>query len=429
MGAPKASPVSGELQALVECLRALGFRVDWTGLARAVGMGPAGSRKAADALQRAAREGGDGKLPARVRKGITRRLLALSRAVEGVPASSGPACGARPDDLAGQLARASGKEREAIRDSFLAAGNGCLVRPRHMSPKEFQRFFQATFSGRDLSLGKLATFVSQELARRGRPLSMPNVRRLFGSGECGTPIPRCIKHVLIGINGEFDTGLMPVLELTGGKPLRAWLEGAREKLLFRSHSSMHKAIAESTGLKYDSVHKALSGSKTPLKIRVEIKTCVDGWLRLLQSGGDPDVRPIHRGVPVAEIEVLLPALEAGYGTKEAVYRRIAKQTGRSTSCIRRYFRPVGLLKHASLAAYRCALEMLQAADSKPAIQSYLGDETTRRAARRLEREAALALQQWRDTGHDVELELRFRELRRALIATMKQQRPVAPCPM
>ena len=115
---------------------------------------------------------------------------------------------------------------------------------------------------------------------------------------------------------------------------------------------------------------------------------------------------------------LLPALEERFGNKEAVYRRLARQTGIKPGSVRRYFQKGGQLKCAPLAVYRVAAELADG-NGCSARTSYLADRRTRRLASRTARQMNELLRQWRKTGRP-EFETAYRRLRHSLIALIKE---------
>jgi hypothetical protein len=180
---------------------------------------------------------------------------------------------------------------------------------------------------------------------------------------------------------------------------------------------MHAAIAEATGLRYDAIHKAFSGQARPKRVRVEVKDCLEKWLRQTGENGQPDIDVGYRAVPVSQTHALLPKLRERFGTRERVYRRISQRTGIRLDAVRRYFRPNGQVKLAPYAVYQWAKELAEGNGD-----SYLADERTRRLAQELANEVNAVLRLWQGAGTHAELELRYKELRRALIVTIKEQR-------
>jgi len=214
--------------------------------------------------------------------------------------------------------------------------------------------------------------------------------------------------------------------LVGDQEPDSWLEMVRTSLLFHSHCAMHQAIAAATGLSYHSVHKCLSGSRKPRRIPDAIRTCLTGWMDCVADGRTVDIPDEFRAVPTDRMLRLLPALLSRCGTKSAIYQAISERTGVQPTTVRRYFYESGRVCYAPLAVYRVAKEL--AAEPRPpsSADSYLADEQTRHLAQRLARKCRHVLVRWKSNGHDPELEVEYRRLRRALITTIKEQRADPP---
>ncbi len=222
---------------------------------------------------------------------------------------------------------------------------------------------------------------------------------------------------------------IPWRALVGDQEPDSWLENARRTLLFHSHCSMHQAIAGATGLSYHSVHKCLSGSRKPRRIPDAIRECLNGWLNCAADGGAPDIPDEFRAVPAERMMDMLPALLRRYDTKSALYQAIAERTGVQPTTVRRYFYESGRVCYAPLSVYRVAQDLVGEPEGEPLADSYLSDDRTRHLAHCLARECRDVLVRWRSNGHDPELEVRYRNLRRALITTIKEQRaaPLEGC--
>jgi hypothetical protein len=325
-------------------------------------------------------------------------------------------------EVPGLLASLAEQERDALADAVTLNGHRRFILPRYTSTADVRSLLEERQQQGPVALSALSAYLSDELGKRGFTFSQHEVRHLLVAPDAGDRVPYCLKGLLQGINGEFRARLVPLTDLVGGADPDAWLEEARSRLRFRSHSAMHKAIAQATELKYDCVHKALSGAKKARRIQVEIKYCLERWLRSLAEGMEPSIDDQHRAVPVEDMCCLLPHLEARYGTKERVYQEIAARTGAKAGSVRRYFRPGGQLKCAPLAVYRCACRLATDARGDAALGSYLADDRTRRAAYGLARRLEVALRDWRSEDGAPEREVEFRQLRHELIATIKEGR-------
>ncbi|MCD6415817.1 MAG: hypothetical protein J7M08_03875 [Planctomycetes bacterium] len=319
-----------------------------------------------------------------------------------------------------ELGRVSQRKLDALADAVASNGHGKFTRPRYMKAGEFRQVLQeCEESGGCFALFTLAPYLRRKLKKRGYTLSTEQILGLLRGQAGDQKAPYCLKHLLRELNGRFRAGLVPIEELVGESDADEWLEDARRKLLLRSHSAMHKAIAQVSSLKYDCIHKALSGNKKGRRIQVEIKDCLLKWLKDLEEGREPGIPEQYRAVSVKETCALLPELERRFKAKEDIYQIIAAKTGIKAGSVRRYFQKGGQLRSAPLAVYLCAKKLVEGR-SEAKKRSYLSNDRIRRVAGRLAREARAALEQWRQADNAPELELRYRELRYNLIAAIKE---------
>jgi len=423
-------------RAYTELLEALGHTVDRTAVAQYLADGT-GKQQETEALLSRVSQGDPkgprsaeaaGQVTAEVAGRMQELLQRLLEEIEGL-AKGLEGKGKRhtgPAELARAVRACPAEEREHLGDAVLLNGHRQFLQARYITAEEFRRLLAQREDQGRLALVKLVPFLCQELAKRGLNLPEAEVRRFFDAAAEGVQVPSCLKRIMKGINGEFATGLIDLCELVGERDPDEWLEEARRKLQFRSHSSMHKAIAEATSLKYDCVHKALSGRKKAKRIQAEVKFCLDAWLQAVREGREPDVNEEHRGVPVEEMNALLPPLERKFGTKEKIYRLISARTGIKTGSVRRYFQSNGQLKHAPLAVYRCAAQLAVGPMPEQLRRSYLADNRVRRVAAELAEQANAAFLRWVATDDNAELEVAYKELRRALIVTIKEGREPVP---
>ena len=325
-----------------------------------------------------------------------------------------------PEDaeaLRARLAEQPDDVLDAVADRLLLGEHARFIQRRYMDAGRLRAILRQREDDGDFALVKLVPFLRRELKRRGYAVGPRELQDFFAEESEARGVPYCLGHIVRGLNGEFRKGLISFEELTGDRDPDEWLEEARQKLLFRSHSAMHKAIAQATSLKYDCIHKALSGKKKARRIQAEIKYCLNRWLRAIREDREPDIPDEHRGVPVEWTCTLMPELEEQFDTKEEIYRRISDETGVKKGSVRRYFQQNGQLKYAPLSVYRCARQMT---DEQATPRSYLLDRQTCRVAWQLARKAKEARRRWRMGGDEPELELEFRETRRMLIAAMKE---------
>ncbi len=320
--------------------------------------------------------------------------------------------------------------RERMADAIALNGHAGYLEPRYMDAEELDALLEereAADTG-DLAFVKVVPYLREELAQRGYQFDEAEIESWFGEARTAERLPYCLKGLLRSLGGEFTTGLIPIERLVGDENPDEWLDRCRARLLFRSHSAMHKAIAEATTLKYDCVHKALSGRRKAKRIQAEIKYCLDKWLEEVDESPHPDLNDDYRGVPVEWTCELLPRIENRFDTKEQLYRCIAKKTGIKAGSVRRYFQANGQLKYAPLSVYRYARALAEESRTEPGegeeeeeeVASYLEDACTRRVAFQLAQKASSALRQWKMQRDNPELEMEYRQLRRDLIAAIKE---------
>lgn len=325
-------------------------------------------------------------------------------------------------------------DRDTVADTVECNGHRAFLESRYITVGQFMELLGERKGAGEPDPDRLGRYLRKEFENRGYDMSEKSVRALLAGESSEGRVPYCARRIMCGAGEALAGGLIALEDLVGDRAPDDWLEQARIELKFRSHSAMHKAIADATSLKYDCVHKALSGRKKAKRIQAEIKHCLDGWLAAVREGRDLDISDHYRAVPVAETCALLPELERWFRTKEDIYRTIAEKTGTKSGSVRRYFQDCGQLKYAPLTVYHCAKDLasgkLAAAPpvrraERRAHTSYLADGGTRMAALRLAARTREALERWRSSGDDTDLEVAFRELRLALIITMKEQRCTA----
>ena len=423
---PKEAPAPEVLTAYVDytgLMGAAGHSVDPAALARHL----AGGGDLASEIEAVLREG-EARIDARVERRVAKRLRELLGGLSAeIRAALGEEAPSEPGALADVLEQGPAERRDLAADAVLLNGHRGFLRPRDVELGQVRRVLAARPDADSMATVKLVGQVRRELARRGFQVTGQQVRRWFGDADDDVRVPYCLKAIVRQLEGEFRTGLVDLTALVGDQDPDEWLEAARVKLLFRSHSAMHKAIAEATSLRYDCVHKALSGRKKAKRIQAEIEYCLEEWLKDLDAGLEPEIPDECRGVPVEKMRELMARLEGKYRTKEQIYRLISERTGIKTGSVRRYFQSNGQLKCAPLVVCRCAEQL--ATEERPAAprpRSYLGDTRVSRIAQELAYKANKSLARWRKAGDNPELELAYRELRRALIVTMKERRSRMP---
>jgi hypothetical protein len=415
-----------------ELLEALGYEVVAENVLRRV----AGSCRDKDCLSRLLDAHRRGSLNGEhIEAGILSRMNELRESLRRVIGSeagrlaghSGGNPSGRSMDLIDLISGLDPDKRDELADMVLLnEEHRDAVARRTISVAEFHALLREFANDQTIARKKLIEHIRREFLKRGIDMSCETIEERFRPSPHVRTMPYCIKRIFKGLNGQFRTGLVPLEHLVGHEDADEWLKRAQRQLKFRSQSAMHRAIAEQTGLSYDSIHKALSGKRKAQRIQAQIKECLHDWLRRAEQGEDLGAADGHRGVPVEKMCALLPDLQAIFRTKENIYRAISERTGIRTASIRRYFQNDGKLKSAPLSVYRTAQALRE---EKPAIP-----EPPRKAARRnpprrkptheelIAEQARRAFVRWQQDKANPELERKFKHARRTLIAYLRERR-------
>ncbi len=370
-------------------------------------------------------------VPGRVVEAMSGMEEAVAAELRGAAAGLGTDLPAGDELLAESLQALPEGDRDRLADALLLKGQGAFVRARYTDVPAFHASLAKHHDPECLAMVKLVPYLREQLRVRGFSVSDEAIEGFFDPAAQGS-VPHCLKTIMASVNGQFSTGLIPLDDMVGEADPADWLEEARQKLLFRSHSAMHKAISEATSLKYDCVHKALSGNKKAKRIQAEIKYCLDRWLGEVEAGREPQIDDDYRGVPVEWTCSLLTQLEDAFQSKEEIYRVISEKTGIKAGSVRRYFQSNGQLKCAPLTVYRLARKLTSRSGTaapvrrRPRATSYLADRETRQTAGRLATRVNAALRRWKEHTGDQELELEYRQLRLSLIVAIKEQQSTVP---
>jgi len=329
-----------------------------------------------------------------------------------------------PSAVPALIADLTQEQRDELADQLLLNGHRAFLKPRYVTVEEFQQLLRQFAGDQSIARQRLIEYLRKEFRRRGIDMSCDTIEERFRSKPVVRTMPYCVKQIFRKLGDEFRTGLVPIEKLVGDEDPDVWLERARLKLLFRSHSVMHKAIAETTGVSYESIHKALSGKRKAKRIQAQVRDCLITWLQKAEGSEELAVADEYRGVPVEQMCALLPALQRAFRTKEAVYRAISEKTGVRPGSIRRYFQNDGLLKFAPLSVYQIAKTLAAAAPDashRERIQQRVVREEPE-GIWRTAMQAKKAWDKWRQRRDNSRLEREFKELRRALIIQLQERR-------
>lgn len=214
--------------------------------------------------------------------------------------------------------------------------------------------------------------------------------------------------------------MVAVCEITHGHEPRAWLETLRERLGFKSQSAMHKAIAKSTGIKYDTVHKALTQPRPERRVRLEIKQCIEHWIERSAKGLRPDVDFSLLVVSPAATQQILRELRFCYVDQQTALAEAAQVSGSTRATLQKYLDGEEE-KPFPADSYDALVQLLDRRRRMFQVLSYLSNDEKRAKVQRLNARLREFLARWRANPSRVAFRHRFRELRLQMIAEIKNE--------
>ena len=214
--------------------------------------------------------------------------------------------------------------------------------------------------------------------------------------------------------------MISVTEITFTHDPSEWFQDVCSKLCFKSQAAMHRAIALATGIKYDTVHKALTRCTPGRRIRAEIKDCLTRWLARHEKGLRPDTDLSLLSVPADEARGVLRALRYSYADFENALAEASQVSGSSRATLLRYLSD-SEEKPFPAEGYDALAHLLQRRRMMFRVMSYLSDDEKRTRVQRLSARLREFLARWRENPARTAFHHRFRELRLQLIAEMKNE--------
>ena len=182
---------------------------------------------------------------------------------------------------------------------------------------------------------------------------------------------------------------------------------------------MHKAIAKATGIKYDTVHKALTQPRPERRIRVEIKNCIEHWLERDARGLPPNVDLSLLAISSTAVQQILRELRFCYADPQAALAEAAQVSGTTRATLQKYLD--GYETKAFRAdSYKALKQLLHRRRRMFQVLSYLNSEEKRARVRQLNARLREFLVRWQANPSRVTFRHRFRELRLQLIAEIKR---------
>lgn len=326
------------------------------------------------------------------------------------------------NELVAAVAKLPSDQKVALAAVVLKSQHARLVRRQEISIEEFRHLLQQYAKGQTLARKALIAHIQKEFRKRDIQMSFDTIEERFRTTTTVKTMPACIAEILRTTDDRFRTGLIPIEEMCGSQNPKEWLEERRGRYSFKSASGMHQALAEKTGLRYDSIHKAL-GSKAPAKrIQKNIKECFDQWEALHQGGQGLGVSEEHQGIPIGEAQSVLERLRRHFGSNGRLRDALASALDVSPSWLQRYTATSPRVKYMPMRQYARLVE-LSRSPLPASSRSYLRDGQTRSIAQTLCERAnqALALAAEDGDGTDKALE-HYKHLRLELIEVLKQRR-------
>jgi len=191
---------------------------------------------------------------------------------------------------------------------------------------------------------------------------------------------------------------------------------------FRSDCAMHKALAEQTGLNYESVHKALTGPHKAQRVQKKIADCFAKWQQELASGRRPAIQEAYFGTEAQKVREVLAEMTRYYLSKEELYNEVAALLGMKPSSVKRYHASKLQVKYVPTANYEKLVRHLETCRKTRTKRSYLHDESRRSLAYGLYGQLSDVERRWRSEPENDELEAAYKSLRLRLIAAVKEGR-------
>jgi hypothetical protein len=235
-------------------------------------------------------------------------------------------------------------------------------------------------------------------------------------------MPACVREIIKNLDGRFLTGLIPVEQMTGGEDPKTWLDHMRDSLGFRSDCAMHKALAEQTGLNYESVHKALTGPHKAQRVQNKIAECFALWKQELAKGHRPALSQVYLGTSAEKVREVLAELARYYPSKEEVYNDVASMLGMKPSSVKRYHAARLLVKFVPTANYEKLAAHLETVKRTRPKRSYLNDTQRRELAYNIFGQLTDVERRRKSEPQNDTLQTQYRSLRLRLIAAIKEGR-------
>lgn len=320
------------------------------------------------------------------------------------------------------LRKLDDSRRSTIASAASTGKHADFLRTREVAIEEFHKALQQYAGDQSVARSKLVEYIRAELEKLGIVISSASVEERLRRNTKVRTVPAGMIEIVRKLDTTFRSGLIPIETMTGEQDPGLWLEKSRQMLGFRSKNAMHKALAQATGVNYETIHKALTNPHVGQRIRVEIRERMNEWLDKAKRGEMLPVQatqPSHEGAaPI--VRPILRQLAALYPCINAMYREAAHAMGVGASSVRRIYEggPNGRVSKQGIAALRGLLETRR---NRPPATSYLLDRAARKLATALAEKAERAKLQWQ-ANNDERLHDAFKRWRLKMIIALKEGR-------
>jgi hypothetical protein len=311
--------------------------------------------------------------------------------------------------------------RLSVIASEVSAGKHAhFLKSREVPIADFHAALKAYGGDQSIARGKLVEHVRGELEKRGISISPVSIEERLRRNTKVRSVPLAMLEIVRNLGPSFKSGLVPIETLTDGQDPTAWLESCREALGFRSKNAVHKALAQATGVNYETVHKALTNPCIGQRIRIELRDCLLQWLDKTKRGEALPVprMPALQNGPAHVIRPLLKELAAFYPCVNAMCREAATTLNLCAASVRKIYEG-GSNGQATEEGITALRELLETRKVRPPATSYLRDRTVRRFAMRLSEKAEQVRRAWEEKK-DESLRETFKRLRLKMIVALKE---------
>jgi hypothetical protein len=268
----------------------------------------------------------------------------------------------------------------------------------------------------------LASFTVEAFSfDRLRSLTAAEIEERFRRNTKVRTVPPELVEVVRGLTADFRTGLVPLVKLVGDQPPAEWLEVCREELHFRSKNSMHHALAEATGVNYETVHKALTNPRPEQRVQKSLVETLMAWRDAVRRGERLPVKPEYLGERgVREVGGLLRRLSRQSRTRAEAYHEGARALGVGPGTVRKVISGEDADRDISGRGLRNLKALVKSRESVNRRISYLAAPPARKMARELARQAEDARRKWEKNRDNEVLHQSFLRQRLQLIVAIKE---------